>query len=63
MFGMIGSVGTSIGLGTPMISAGLCGLFGIEGSFGLNLIVVLIVTIIFATTVYAGIEKGWRSFF
>jgi BCCT family betaine/carnitine transporter len=58
MFGMIGSVGTSIGLGTPMISAGLCGLFGLEGSFGLNLIVVLIVTIIFATTVYAGIEKG-----
>ncbi|MFZ9034271.1 MAG: BCCT family transporter, partial [Anaerohalosphaeraceae bacterium] len=58
MFGMIGSVGTSIGLGTPMISAGICGLFGIEGSFGLNLIVVLIVTIIFATTVYAGIEKG-----
>ena len=58
MFGMIGSVGTSIGLGTPMISAGLCGLFGIEGSFGLNLIVVLIVTAIFATTVYAGIEKG-----
>ncbi len=58
MFGMIGSVGTSIGLGTPMISAGLCGLFGLEGSFGLNLIVVLIVTIIFATTVYVGIEKG-----
>jgi BCCT family betaine/carnitine transporter len=58
MFGMIGSVGTSIGLGTPMISAGICSLFGLESSFGLNLIVVLIVTIIFATTVYAGIEKG-----
>ncbi|MHC5160218.1 MAG: BCCT family transporter, partial [Planctomycetota bacterium] len=48
----------SIGLGTPMISAGICSLFGLESSFGLNLIVVLIVTIIFATTVYAGIEKG-----
>ena len=58
MFGMIGSVGTSIGLGTPMISAGISRLFGIEGSFGLNLIVVLIVTVIFATTVYVGLEKG-----
>ncbi|NQT26413.1 BCCT family transporter [candidate division KSB1 bacterium] len=58
MFGMIGSVGTSIGLGTPMISAGISRLFGIEGSFGLNLIVVCIVTIIFAITVYVGIEKG-----
>jgi BCCT family betaine/carnitine transporter len=58
MFGMIGSVGTSIGLGTPMISAGISKLFGFEGSFGLNLIVVVIVTAIFATTVYLGIEKG-----
>jgi BCCT family betaine/carnitine transporter len=58
MFGMIGSVGTSIGLGTPMISAGISRLFGFDGSFGLNLIVVLIVTVIFASTVYVGIEKG-----
>lgn len=60
MFGMIGSVGTFIGLGTPMISAGIGRLFNIEGSFGLNLTVVLMVTTLFAITVYAGIEKGIR---
>ena len=58
MVGLIGATGTSLGLGTPMISAGLSRLFGIAESFGLNVCVVLVVTGIFATTVYIGLEKG-----
>ena len=58
MVGLIGAIGTSIGIGTPMISAGLSRLFGFEEGFQLNVYVVIVVTIIFATTVYVGLEKG-----
>lgn len=58
MVGLIGAVGTSIGLGTPMISACLNQLFGFKEGFTLNLGVVIVVTIIFASTVYIGLEKG-----
>ena len=36
MFGLIGGVGTSIGLGTPMLSAGISELFGVDRSFMLG---------------------------
>ena len=68
MFGLIGGVGTSLGLGTPMLSAGLADLFNIgeEGrnalAFGevkqLDLAVVGIWTVIFGYSVYSGLEKG-----
>jgi len=58
MAGLIGAVGTSIGLGTPMISAGLSRLFGFTESFTLNLAVVVVVTCLFGSTVYIGLEKG-----
>ena len=68
MFGLIGGVGTSLGLGTPMLSAGLADLFNIgeEGrnafAFGqvkvLDLVVVGIWTAIFGYSVYSGLEKG-----
>ncbi len=58
MAGLIGAIGTSIGLGTPMISAGLSRLFGFAESFVLNVAVVVVVTGLFASTVYIGLEKG-----
>lgn len=58
MVGLIGAIGTSIGIGTPMISAGLSSLFGFQENFTLNVGVVIVVTIIFASTVYVGLEKG-----
>ena len=58
MFGLIGGVGTSIGLGTPMLSAGLAELFGLERSFGLDVIVIVIWGAIFGFSVYSGLEKG-----
>ena len=58
MFGLIGGVGTSIGLGTPMLSAGLAELFGFERSFGLDVVVIAIWGLIFGFSVYSGLEKG-----
>ncbi|MEL6932264.1 MAG: BCCT family transporter [Pseudomonadota bacterium] len=58
MFGLIGGVGTSIGLGTPMLSAGLSELFGVERNFTLDVIVISIWGLIFGFSVYSGLEKG-----
>lgn len=58
MFGLIGGVGTSIGLGTPMLSAGLSELFGVERTFSLDVIVIAIWGAIFGFSVYSGLEKG-----
>ena len=58
MFGLIGGVGTSMGLGTPMLSAGLAELFNAERNFMLDVIVVIIWAVIFGASVYSGLEKG-----
>lgn len=58
MIGLLGSSGTSLGLGTPMVVNGINELLGTGTSFGLNLIVILLCASIFATSVYLGITKG-----
>ena len=58
MVGLLGSSGTSLGLGTPMIAAGLVLLFGFESTFVFKVIVILFCTLTFATSVYLGLEKG-----
>ncbi len=58
MFGLLGGVGTSLGLGTPMVAAGFSEFFGIENSFGLSIFVMLLCTAIFAISAYSGLKKG-----
>ncbi len=56
--GIIGGCGTSIGLGTPMISTGLNKLFGIPQTFNTQLLIIVIWVLVFGFACYAGIEKG-----
>ena len=58
MFGLIGGVGTSLGLSTPMISAFVSRYFGVPQSMGLNVIIVVIWVILFSASVYRGLDKG-----
>lgn len=58
MFGLLGAAGTSLGLGTPLIASGVSHLTGMEESFGLKLLVLLACTLIFAGSVWSGLEKG-----
>lgn len=58
IFGLIGGTGTSLGLGTPILSEAISALTGIERSFAMDAFVIVIWTAIFATTVYLGMEKG-----
>jgi BCCT family betaine/carnitine transporter len=61
MAGLLGSTGTSLGLGTPMIAAGLVLLFGFQSTFIFKVIVILFCTITFATSVYLGLENGIKK--
>ena len=58
MIGLLGSTGTSMGLGTPMISAGVSKILQIEDSLNLKLVIIFICAIIFSISVYSGLSKG-----
>ncbi|MEE4217778.1 MAG: BCCT family transporter [Xanthomonadales bacterium] len=60
IFGLIGGTGTSLGLGTPIISESISALFGFERSFRLDAFVIVIWTAIFATSVWLGLDRGIR---
>ncbi|WP_404332276.1 BCCT family transporter [Mesobacillus maritimus] len=60
IWSMIGGLGTSLGLGVPMISAVLGDLLGLEPSLGLNIVIIVIWTIIFSSSAYFGLYKGIR---
>ncbi len=58
MIALIGGAGSSLGFSTPLIAALVSRLTGIEVSFGLEVAVVLGCVVIFATSVYLGLERG-----
>jgi BCCT family betaine/carnitine transporter len=61
IFSIVGGLGVSLGLGTPLISAGVGAITGIEPSFAMNVIVALSVAGIFGISSFMGIEKGMRK--
>ncbi|HLR53144.1 MAG TPA: BCCT family transporter [Pseudogracilibacillus sp.] len=58
MFGLIGVVGTSIGLVAPMIARFFGELFNIPVTMNLLVMVIVLWTVIFGGSVYLGLEKG-----
>jgi len=58
MVGLLGSTGTSMGLGTPMIAAGVESVFGLPDTYSLKLLVMLFCATIFSVSVYLGLTKG-----
>jgi BCCT family betaine/carnitine transporter len=60
IFGLVGGTGTSLGLGTPILSESISTLLHVQRTFVLDAFVIVIWTAIFGTTVYLGIEKGIR---
>ncbi|MCR6098719.1 BCCT family transporter [Salipaludibacillus agaradhaerens] len=61
IWSMIGGLGTSLGLGVPMVSAVLGNLVGVEPSLTLNIVIIIIWTFIFSTSAYFGLYKGIRK--
>jgi BCCT family betaine/carnitine transporter len=58
--GILGGASTSLGLSTPMIAEGLAVLTGTTPDFGMQVGIVLSCALIFATSVYVGLERGIR---
>jgi BCCT family betaine/carnitine transporter len=60
MIALLGGAGTSLGVIAPTIAASSAELLGIETSFSLQLVVMLVCIGLFGVSVYLGIDKGIR---
>jgi betaine/carnitine transporter, BCCT family len=58
IFGLVGGVATSLGIGVPMISAVASDLFGVARGMGLDTVILVGLTVIFSLSVGAGLDKG-----
>ena len=58
---IVGGMGVSLGVGVPLISAGIGKIFGIEVTFTINVIVLVLVAVVFSITSIVGIEKGMKK--
>ncbi|WP_347861346.1 BCCT family transporter [Salimicrobium sp. PL1-032A] len=58
MFGLMGGAGTTLALGTPMIAEGVSYLTGIPATLGMQAVIMLVCTGIFAVSSYSGLKKG-----
>ncbi|WP_185907881.1 BCCT family transporter [Psychrobacillus soli] len=60
MFGILGAAGTSLGLGTPLVAAGISKLTGIEASLPMNVFVLILCTALFTWSAYSGLKRGLK---
>ena len=58
IFGLVGGVGTSLGVGIPMLSAVASDLFGFERGMALDIGILIALTALFSYSVSAGLDKG-----
>ncbi|MGB0590002.1 MAG: BCCT family transporter, partial [Myxococcota bacterium] len=58
IIGLVGGVGTSLGIGVPMLSAVASDLFGVERGTDLDIAILVGLTAVFAYSVSAGLDKG-----
>jgi BCCT family betaine/carnitine transporter len=61
IFSIVGGLGVSLGLGVPLISAGVGKITGLESNFTMNVIIILVVACLFSLCSFIGIEKGMRK--
>lgn len=58
VFGIVGGVGTSLGLAVPLVSTLAGDIFGIQQSFVFDMCVLALWTLIFGMSVWFGLSKG-----
>ncbi len=58
---IVGGMGVSLGVGVPLISAGIGKIFGITPDFTINLIVLVIIAVVFSATSFVGIDRGMKK--
>lgn len=58
IIGLLGGAGTSLGLGTPLVTEGIAKIFNIEVTMSLQLMVLSFITVLFVFSAYSGLRKG-----
>ena len=58
VFATVIGVATTLGFGASQINGGLSYLFGIPNSFGTQVIIIIIVTVLFMASAWSGLSKG-----
>ncbi|GEL78549.1 BCCT family transporter [Tenuibacillus multivorans] len=58
IFGLLGGAGTTLALGTPLITTGVTDIFPLEDTMLLRTIILLSVTAIFGISSYLGLKEG-----
>lgn len=61
IFGILGGHSTTLAFGVPMLCACLSFLLGIPVSFGMQVVMMLFVTLIFIASSWIGLEKGLKN--
>ncbi|TWT06423.1 BCCT family transporter [Planococcus sp. CPCC 101016] len=61
IWSLVGGLGTSLGLGVPMVSAVIGEIFGVQQSMMLSIIIIIIWVIIYSASAYMGLYKGIRK--
>lgn len=61
VFGILGGHGTTLVLGIPMIQNNVANLFGVPDTLATGMILIVIVTALFMTSSWLGLEKGMKN--
>ena len=61
IFCTVGGLGVSLGLGVPLFANGITRITGIKESFGMDVVIILVISCLFSLSSYVGIEKGMRK--
>ncbi|AQQ54799.1 BCCT family transporter [Planococcus lenghuensis] len=60
IWSLVGGLGTSLGLGVPMVSAVIGEIFGVGQSMTLSIVIIVIWVVIYSASAYMGLYKGIR---
>lgn len=60
IFGIMGGLGVSLGLAVPLTGGALTTLFGLEVTFPVQVIIVLVIAAVFSFTSFLGTQKGMK---
>lgn len=58
IWSLVGGLGTSLGLGVPMVSAVIGDILNIQESLMLSATIMIVITIIYSASAYLGLQKG-----
>lgn len=61
IFGLFGANATTLGSGTPMLSAAISTALGVEQTFTIDILVLMVWSVLFTTSVALGLKKGIKT--